>query len=223
MIINRVFCYSKEVALKNGNKLPIAQLVVTIILGVVIILGASIIMGQDFNAVMLIGSLSIWLVMMIYFGISIGNKLRVKMTGYATDTNGRLYKAAVINSASLYVGGVYIGDLIDQLAGNNSDLGGALGEIGGAAAQFYLMDKAGEYMSNPEVVAKIIEDYANVQGAEVYEFIKVHSITEKRKKIIVNCDYKILKSNKTKYAKNITIEKSFNMFEDLMGVLNTLK
>ncbi len=223
MKINRVFCYSQEVATKNGNKLPIAQLAVTVILGIFIILGVSIIMGRDFNAVMLITMLSIWLVLMIYYGVSIGNKIRVKMTGYATDTNGKLYKAAVINSASLYIGGVYIGDLIDQLVGSSSNIGGALGEIGGAATQFYLMDQVGEYMSNPEVVAKIIEDFSNVQGAQVYEITKVHSITEKKKKIVVNCDYKILKNNKTKYAKNLTIDKSFNMFEDLMGVLNTLK
>jgi len=76
-------------------------------------------------------------------------------------------------------------------------------------------------MSHPEIVAKMVEEAPNITGAEVYEILKVYSITDKGKTVKVNCDYKILRTNKIKYAKNLTIEKAFNMFDDLIGVLNT--
>ena len=148
--------------------------------------------------------------------------MRNRMTGYATDTNGRIFKAMTVNNGQgLYFGGAAAGGLIDQLAGNDSNLGRDLGGAIGAAAQFYAMNRSANYMSHPEIVAKMVESAPNITGAEVYEILKVYSITDKGKTVKVNCDYKILRTNKIKYAKNLTIEKAFNMFDDLIGVLNT--
>jgi hypothetical protein len=148
--------------------------------------------------------------------------MRTRMTGYATDTNGRIFKAMTVNNGQgLYFGGVAAGGLIDQLAGSDSGLGKNLGGAVGAAAQFYAMNRSAKYMSHPEIVAKMVESAPNITGAEVFEILKVHSIIDKGKSVKVNCDYKILRTNKIKYGKNLTIEKSFNMFEDLIGVLNT--
>jgi len=127
----------------------------------------------------------------------------------------------VNNGQGLYFGGVAAGGLVDQLVGNDSSFGESLGGALGAAAQFYSMNRSAEYMSHPEIVAKMIESAPNITGAEVFEILGVHSITDKGKSIKINCDYKIIRTNKIKYNKNLTIEKSFNMFDDLVKELQS--
>lgn len=221
MIVNRVFCYSKEVAKKNGNKLPILQLVLTALLGMVTFVGLAILV-EEFNVGLFMLVIFLWMGILIYFSIIFGIIMRNRMTGYATDTSGRIFKVMVVNNGQgLYFGGAAAGGLIDQLAGSDSRIGESLGGAIGAAAQFYSMNRSAKYMSHPEIVAKIVESAPNITGAEVFEILKVYSITDKRKSVKVNCDYKILRTNKIKYAKNLTIQKSFNMYEDLISILNT--
>jgi len=219
MIVNRVFCYSKEVAKKNGIRLPIIELV---LLTVVFIIWM-IVSAMIFESMILFTiSIIIFMTLLIYYSVILGLRLRNRMTGYATDTNGRIFKVMTVNNGQgLYFGGVAAGGLIDQIAGNDSGIGESLGGAVGAAAQFYAMNRSAKYMSHPEIVAKIVESAPNITGAEVFEILKVHSITDQGKTVKVNCDYKILRTNKIKYAKNLTIEKAFNMFDDLISVLNT--
>lgn len=221
MIVNRVFCYSKEVAKKNGIRLPIIELV---LLTVVFIIWM-IVSAMMFESMILFTiSIIIFMTLLIYYSVILGLRLRNRMTGYATDTNGRIFKAMTVNNGQgLYFGGAAVGGLIDQLAGNDSGVGQDLGGAVGAAAQLYAMNRSANYMSHPEIVAKIVESAPNITGAEVFEILKVHSITDQGKTVKVNCDYKILRTNKIKYAKNLTIEKAFNMFDDLISVLNTHK
>lgn len=221
MIVNRVFCYSKEVAKKNGIRLPIIELV---LLTVVFIIWM-IVSAMMFESMILFTiSIIIFMTLLIYYSVILGLRLRNRMTGYATDTNGRIFKAMTVNNGQgLYFGGAAVGGLIDQLAGNDSGVGQDLGGAVGAAAQLYAMNHSANYMSHPEIVAKIVESAPNITGAEVFEILKVHSITDQGKTVKVNCDYKILRTNKIKYAKNLTIEKAFNMFDDLISVINTHK
>lgn len=221
MIVNRVFCYSKEVAKKNGIRLPIIELV---LLTVVFIIWM-IVSAMMFESMILFTiSIIIFMTLLIYYSVILGLRLRNRMTGYATDTNGRIFKAMTVNNGQgLYFGSVAAGGLIDQLAGNDSGIGQSLGGAVGAAAQLYAMNRSANYMSHPEIVAKIVESAPNITGAEVFEILKVHSITDQGKTVKVNCDYKILRTNKIKYAKNLKIEKAFNMFDDLISVLNTHK
>lgn len=221
MIVNRVFCYSKDVAEKNGNKLPILQLILTTILGMVAFIALPIAM-DEFNIGLFMLVVFVWMGILIYYSAILGIRMRNRMTGYATTTDGRIFKAMTVNNGQgLYFGGVAAGGLIDQLAGSDSGIGESLGGAVGAAAQFYTMNRSAKYMSHPEIVAKMVESAPNITGAEVFEILKVHSITDKGKSVKVNCDYKILRTNKVKYAKNLTIEKSFNMFDDLIGAVNT--
>lgn len=219
MIVNRVFCYSKEVAKKNGIRLPILELVLlTVIFTVWFIVGSIIFESRLITFIISL----IFILLLVYYAVILGLRMRNRMTGYATDTNGRIFKAMTVNNGQgLYLGGVAAGGLIDQLAGNESNIGKNLGGAIGAAAQFYSMNRSANYMSHPEIVAKIVETAPNITGAQVYEILKVHSITNKGKTVKVNCDYKILNTNKIMYAKNLTIEKAFNMFDDLIGALNT--
>lgn len=219
MIVNRVFCYSKEVAKKNGIRLPIIELVLLTVGFIIwIIVNAMMLESGTLFTI----SIIIFMTLLIYYSLILGLRMRNRMTGYATDTNGRIFKVMTVNNGQgLYFGGVAAGGLIDQIAGNDSGIGESLGGAVGAAAQFYAMNRSAKYMSHPEIVAKIVESAPNITGAEVFEILKVHSITDHGKTVKVNCDYKILRTNKIKYAKNLTIEKAFNMFDDLISVLNT--
>lgn len=222
MIVNRVFCYSKEVAKQNGNKLPILQLILITVIGMIVFIILAIAMVSEFNFILFMLVLFGWMGILIYYSIILGLRMRTRMTGYATDTNGRIFKAMTVNNGQgLYFGGTAAGGLIDQLAGNDSGLGRNLGGAVGAAAQFYAMDHSAQYMSHPEIVAKMIECAPNITGAEVFEILSVYSITDKGKSIKVNCDYKKIRTNKIKYNKNLTIEKSFNMFDDLVKELQS--
>lgn len=224
MKVNRVFCYSKEVAKQNGNKLPILALILSTILGMVAFILLTVIMGDHFNTALFVLFFITWLSLIIYYSIILGLRLRNRMTGYATDTEGRIFKAMTMNNGQgLYFGGVAAGGMLDQLIGSDSNLGENLGGAVGAAAQFYSMNRSAKYMSHPEIVAKMIESAPNITGAEVIEILKVYSITNRKKSIKVKCDYRILRNNKIKYNKNLVIEKSFNMFEDLLTALNTHK
>lgn len=221
MIVNRVFCYSKEVAKKNGIRLPIIELVLLTVGFIIwIIVNAMMLESGTLFTI----SIIIFMTLLIYYSLILGLRMRNRMTGYATDTNGRIFKAMTVNNGQgLYFGGAAVGGLIDQLAGNDSGVGQDLGGAVGAAAQLYAMNRSANYMSHPEIVAKIVESAPNITGAEVFEILKVHSITDQGKTVKVNCDYKILRTNKIKYAKNLTIEKAFNMFDDLISVINTHK
>jgi len=219
MIVNRVFCYSKEVAKKNGIRLPILELVLLTVVFIVWIIVSAMMFESMIPFTI---SMIVFMTLLIYYSVILGLRMRNRMTGYATDTNGRIFKAMTVNNGQgLYFGGAAAGGLIDQLAGNDSNIGRDLGGAIGAAATFYSMNRSAQYMSHPEIVAKMVEEAPNITGAEVYEILKVYSITDKGKTVKVNCDYKILRTNKIKYAKNLTIEKAFNMFDDLIGVLNT--
>lgn len=224
MKVNRVFCYSKEVAKQNGNKLPILALVLSTILGTVTFIGIAVAMGDNFNGVIFALVLIAWLSLIIYYSIILGIRLRSRMTGYATDTEGRIFKAMTINNGQgLYFGGVAAGSMVDQLIGGTSKIGENLGGAVGAATQFYSMNKSAEYMSHPEIVAKMVESAPNITGADVIEILKVYSIIDRKKSIKIKCVCKYLRNNKIKYNKNLVIEKSFNMFDDLVNVLNTHK
>ena len=222
MRVNRVFCYSKEVAKQNGNKLPILALVLSTILGMFAFAGLAAIMGDSFNGVMFAIVFIAWLSLIIYYSIILGLRLRSRMTGYATDTEGRIFRAMTVNNGQgLYLGGIAVGGIIDQLVGNDSSLGESLGGTVGAVTQFYSMNRSAKYMSHPEIVAKMIELAPNITGAEVIEVLKVYSIINKKKSIEIKCDFRNLKNNKIKYNKILVIEKSFNMFDDLVNALNT--
>ena len=127
----------------------------------------------------------------------------------------------VNNGQGLLISGMSAGRLIDQLANNSNNLGRNLGGTVGAVAQFYSMDRSAQYMSHPEIVAKMVEEAPNITGGEVIEILKVHSIIEKKHSIIVNCDYKVLRKDRVKYNKNVNIEKSYNQLKDLINIINT--
>lgn len=218
MMIKRVFCYSREIAKKNGNKLPIIQLVVgTLIYIFIMVLTASLLQ----NIVIFILLFIIFFIFLIYYSVLFGLRLKSRLIGYALDSNGRIFEALIINNGQgLYFGGIAAGSLIDQLIGTDSNIGSDFGGIIGASAQIYSTKRSIAYMSHPEIIAKMVEEAPNITGAEVHEILKVYSIVNKKRFVEVKCDYKNIRMNKITFQKKITIEKSYNMYEDLIEELN---
>lgn len=221
-MVNRVFCYSKDVAKQNGNKLPILHLVLTTIIFIVAIIALAVVIAD--NAGLFVLMMFAFIGLIVYFSIILGLRLRTRMSGWATTNDGRIFKAMTVNNGQgLYFGGLAAGGLIDQVAGNSNNAGRNLGGAVGAAAQFYSMNKSAQYMSHPEIIAKMVEEAPNVTGAEVWEVLKVHSVTNKNHSVKINCDYKIVRTGKIKYNKNMSIEKSYNQFDELMNCINSHK
>lgn len=220
MKVNRVFCFSKEIANQNGNKLPIMQLVLSTILFIVVIMVLAIVNADPWIVRMLI--MIVYLGILIYYSILLGLRLRAKMSGWATTFDNRIFKAMTVNNGEgLYFGGVAVGSMVDQLSKNNNSTGRDLGATVGAIAQFYSIYKSAQYMSHPEIVAKMVELAPDITGAKVIEILKVHSITAGKHFVKVKCDYRILRTNKMKSGKNMYIEKSYNQFNDLINLINT--
>lgn len=221
-MVNRVFCYSKDVAKQNGNKLPILHLVLTTIIFIVAIIALAVVIAD--NAGLFVLMMFAFIGLIVYFSIILGLRLRTRMSGWATTNDGRIFKAMTVNNGQgLYFGGLAAGGLIDQVAGNSNNAGRNLGGAVGAAAQFYSMNKSAQYMSHPEIIAKMVEEAPNVTGAEVWEVLKVHSVTNKNHSVKINCDYRIVRTGKIKYNKNMSIEKSYNQFDELMNCINSHK
>ena len=108
---------------------------------------------------------------------------------------------AINNGQGLYFSGIAAGSMIDQLAGNNNNIGENVGGVIGAAAQFYSMNRSAQYMSHPEIIAKMIEDAPNVSSAEVWEILKVYLITDGKHSVKINCDYRIIRLQKLNIIK----------------------
>ena len=142
-------------------------------------------------------------------------KVSLNIVNNAVSDNNR---ANVVSADSA---GLAAGSMVDQLTNSAKDIGRDIGGAIGAAGQFYAMNRQAQYMSHPEIVAKMVESAPNITGAEVIEILKVHSITNGKHSVKINCDYKTLRTDKVKYNKNISIEKSYNQFDDLMNVINT--
>lgn len=219
-MVNRVFCYSKEIAKQNGNKLPILHLILLTIIFIVGIIVTAIASTNSFAIFMIM--IVVFMVLLIYYSVILGLRLRTRMSGWATTNDGRIFKVMTINNGQgLYFGGLAAGKMVDQLADNNSITGQNVGGTLGAAAQFYSMNRSAKYMSHPEIIAKMVEEAPNITGAEVCEILKVYSITNRNQSVKINCDYKIIRTGKIKYNKNMSIEKSYNQFDELMDIINT--
>ena len=70
MRVNRVFCYSKDIAKQNGNKLPILQLVLTTVIFIVAIIALAFTLTDSMGLFFIMMFAFIGLI--IYFSIILG-------------------------------------------------------------------------------------------------------------------------------------------------------
>ena len=223
--INRVFCYSKDIAEQNGNTtlsiIKILLIIFIMFLFIITLIGflKNIFMEQF---VMIFATIITWVFsgLIIFFSIILGIRSGTKMSGFAITEDNRIFRAAIINNGQgLFLGGVAVGSIIDKLANSNKSIGRDVGGVIGAVSNLYIMNKHSQYMSYPEIVAKIVESSDTVKGAAVIEILKVHSISESKHFVKINCNFKIITMNKIKYNKNLRIEKSYNQFNDLIDAI----
>lgn len=220
-MVNRVFCYSKEEAKKNGNRLPIINLVLVTFIFIVSLVMISSIFSQMWVFIIAIIA---FMFVLVYYSVILGLRLNSRMAAYATDTEGNFYKAFTLNNGEgLYFAGYSVGSVLDDILKNTSNVGRDLGGLIGGAAQLSAMNKSAKIMSHPEIVAKIINEVKTITGAEVLQIIKVYSYKERKHSIKIKCDYKSLRRDKIKYNKNITIEKSYTAFNDMIDVILSKK
>lgn len=219
-MITRVFCYSKEEAEKNGNKLPIIQSVLSfIIIFIVPVISLILIPSNSADYIYLTVIFPFTLLFIgvfMYFIVILGIRLRPRITAFALDSNGKIYKARTTNNGEgLQFAGLAAGKLLDQIVVSNSNIGGIVGGALGSYAQFSGFNRSAKFMSYPEVVAQMVEQAKDITGGEVFAIEKIHSYSERKHSIKIICDYQILKTGKIKKNKKLSIEKSYNFFDEL--------
>lgn len=224
--VNRVFCYSKDEALKNGNRLPIMELVLTFLIFCIILIAVSVgknaFMVQSDIIDFIVGTILPLIIsgLTIYYSVILGIRIAAKISGFAITDDNRIFRVAISNNGQgLVLGGAAVGSMIDKLSNSNKNIGRDIGGAIGAASQIYIMNKNAEYMSHPEIIAKIVESDKTVKGVFIIEILKVHSISEGKHSFKVNCDFKIINMNKTRYNKNFYIPKSYNQINDLIDII----
>lgn len=220
-MINRVFWHSKEVAKKSGvhiSKVPYIFFTIGLISSILLIPFCS-------NLIITLGCfllLFIFLILMILYGIRNLGDNRSKLSAFAITIDGRILIVKYLNDGQgLFISGYAAGNLFDQVVDTGTNIGQGVGGIVGGVSQMHSFNKAVTFMSNPNIIAKIVEDAQNVTWAEVHEILKVHSILNCRTKIKVNCDYKNVKSGRIRYNFNLVVDKAYNQFDDLVKMIDS--
>ena len=225
-MVNRVFCYSEEYAKKNGCFVSIKSIILSAsIIGILLCFGivfmAIFSVTNENNSIGLFPILiSLFLVFAFSYIIQLSKKMRAKLIGYAIDNEGKIYQATKLNyNGGLYLEGIIAGDLVDKITNNNSNIGANIGGMVGVTSQFYTLNKSTKIMTNPEIIAQIVENGEKISGAKVIEILKTYQYIDKGKYVKVNCDYKLLRGNKILYNKPIKIYKAYNCFNDLINII----
>lgn len=224
-MINRVFCYSDEEAKRNGNSVSIGKMILQVI-GMVLLLVVAMFVcfaiSDDFmdNPIFLLLLVFGFIGWVIYYAIKFNLKFHSQLMGFATDTNNNVYCATKLNNGEEFViGGMAAGGIIDAVLKDSNSFAENMAEGVGAAMTLYSLNKSAKIMQNPEVIAKMVECANTTTGAEVRQILKVYNYTQSSHSVKIRCDYKIMRTGKIKYNKNITIYKSFNCFNDLMNAI----
>ena len=223
-MINRIFCYSDEEAKRNGNSVSIGKMILQVIGMVIVIMIVMFVCVQNSDdmesPILLLLILFGFLTWVIYFAIKFSLKFRSQLMGFATDTNNNVYCVTKLNNGEEFViGGMAAGEIIDSVLKNSNSFAGNMAQGLGAAMTMYSLNNSAKIMQNPEIIAKMVECANTTTGAEVRQILKVYSYTKNSHSVKIRCDYKIMRTGKIVYNKNITIYKSFNCFNDLMNII----
>lgn len=215
-MITKIFCYKDEVAKEicgvKSSKSYTFLFVLFLILSILSLF--MIIFNVAFAMV------AFWLLFMvaIYFEIRLVLEMNDKMTAIAIDENGSVYKTTVIDKGAEFgLLGITTGNLLKEFT--NSELIEGISASIGALFMFKQMNKAIKVMSNPNNVARIINDADKLTGVITNKIIRIHSVINKKKKIKIICDMEIYKKGKIKVNKKLVIKKKYNNIEEIERVL----
>lgn len=226
-MINRVFCYSDEEAKRNGNSVSIGKMIlqvfgITFIMITIFIICSISLDKLMNNPIFLLLFFSLFFGFFMYYLFEYSFKYRSRLTGFATDTNNNVYCVTKLNNGEDFViGGMATGGIIDNILKDNNSFAGNLAEGIGTAMTIYSLNKSEKIMQNPEIIARMVECATTTTGAEIKQILKIYNYTQTSHSVKIKCDYRIMRTGKIKYNKNITIYKSFNCFNELMNdILN---
>ena len=219
-MIDRVFVFSKDFAKKNGNG---SKLWIIVLLTVVLMFSMMILEDKVSTNVILAVIFTIFAIM-IYYAVLWGIGMRSKSVGFATTKDGRIFEAMFVNTnLRIYLSGLAIGTIADGILKNSNGVGANLGGTIGSVAQLYSINKNAEIcIKHPEIIASMVEDTVNTRrlnGTIVYEILKVYDIVDSKHSVKVRCDYAVSNSGTVIYNKKLKIYKSYNQFNDLLGML----
>ncbi len=214
MKVNKVFCYSKEVANKNGNKFSIGAsifylLLMSLIISIICALTGDYDQGYILMAVITIGLITAVFSSIYYVIVKIGPTA----SGYAITEDNRIFKLTIFNSK--------VGFHYPTMMSSNNLASKGIGTAGGLVVMSNEIKRTQELMTNEEFIAKTIEENRNVTNANIREILKVYSINEKKRFINITCDYRLKRNNKIYYKKNLKLDKSYNELNDLVSALKT--
>ena len=219
-MIDRVFVFSKDFAKKNGNG---SKLWIIVLLTVVLMFSMMILEDKVSTNVILAVIFTIFAIM-IYYAVLWGIGMRSKSVGFATTKDGRIFEAMFVNTnLRIYLSGLAIGTIADGILKNSNGAGANLGGTIGSVAQLYSINKNAEIcIKHPEIIASMVEDTVNtrrINGTMVYEILKVYDIVDSKHSVKVRCDYAVSNSGTVICNKKLKIYKSYNQFNDLLGML----
>lgn len=213
IVVDRVFCYSKEEAKKNGNDLSLGKFLLQIFLIVIVMIIP--IFFIPMNDIFILIYTFIFIGVVIFYAIKSRGKFQAQLTGFAT-VNKNIYLATKINNGEDFIiGGMAAGSILENI---NQHLGDAV-KGAGSVAGLYALNKSIKVMQNPEIIAKMIEYSGNTTGAVIKKILKIHNYKENTKNIEITCDYMIMGNAKIKQNKKIKIYKSYNYMNDLLNLI----
>ena len=215
-MIKRVFVYSEEIATQNGNQVSFnslkISLLTTLISGILLFILLFI-----YNYLMVLISLIVFLGSIISIFVSVVKlvfSLKNSIVAYAIDTNDRVFQIVASNDSDAYLSGAVTVSYMSQF-----NILSLIFVVFAYKKVYNIFKEKSNYISNPEVVEKMVENSRIGNEADVFEFLKVYSIKETKKSFIVYCDYKFLKNDIVNRKRKVVIEKSYRFYEDLINAL----
>ena len=164
VVVNRVFCYSKKEAKKNGNDLSIGKMFLQIFLIVIIMMIPLVLMPillDEINGGFILIYTFIFIGVLIFYIFKQRGKFQAQLKGIATIGNDIYIAQKLNNGEDLFIGGMAAGSIIENFS---QALGDAIQGVG-SVASLYAISRSSKIMQNPEIIAKMVEYAKETTGA----------------------------------------------------------
>lgn len=220
-MVNRIFCYSYEEAERNGNVVSFGSITLFVLSIILLfsIAGPICIHNADNPMLFLLLIFAFFFILILYLGKKNANA-KAQLTAFATDSNNNVYYVSKINNGEDYFyGGMAAGETLNTFFKDSSHILGESTKLIGGIMSVRALNKSVKIMQNPEIIAQMVECADTTTGAEIIQILKVYNYTQNSHIVKIICDYRILRTGKIKYNKNIKIRKSYNCFNDLMNII----
>ena len=190
-MLKKVFMYSEEEAIKSQNyislsKMLLREFIILILASFFPFICLEIFPDFKENIFFIILISFITLGMCLIYPILYRQKYSLKLTGLALDNRG------------IY----FIKKQVKETYKHHIDLSA--------------LETSVNLMQDSENIIQMINDVQELSDVIVIEFLKIYEYKENLHKIKIKCDYKILKTGKIKYHKNINIYKCYPDFNELL-------